>query len=61
MKKKVYLLFSAAVLVASMFGGARPALAWSCTGLTGSSWLCNEGNTYYFVQYRDGGYEYIPF
>ena len=61
MKKKAYLLFSVAVLLASLFGTARPAMAWACSGLTSSSWLCNEGNSYYFVEYQNGAYTYTPF
>ncbi len=61
MKKKVYLLFSVAALLASLFGAARPAFAWSCSSLTDHSWLCSEGGSHYFVEYQDGSYVYTQF
>jgi hypothetical protein len=49
--------FTAAVLLALIFGTARSALAWDCTQLTGGgggTWLCSEGNDWWYVDCSAG-------
>ena len=47
--------FVIALVLAALLGTAKSAFAWECeqiTGGGGGSWVCWEGNDYYFVDCR---------
>ena len=57
-QKRLSLMFVVAVLLAVVFGVARPAFAWDCTQLTGGgggTWLCSEGDDWWYVDCSGSG------